>query len=120
MCKILLNFLKENLCKESILTNEGKSDVMKYFSIYFIIINLIAFIIYGIDKYKAKRNHWRISEKMLLVLAAAGGFAGAFIGMRLFHHKTKHKKFVIGVPLIAILWIIGIGLIFIQKSTMLT
>ena len=55
---------------------------------------------YGIDKWKAHRKQWRISEKMLLFLAVIGGSAGALAGMYIFHHKTLHKKFTIGVPLI--------------------
>lgn len=81
---------------------------MKYFWIYIILINILTFIIYGIDKYKAKRHKWRISESALIGLAALGGFVGAFAGMQVFRHKTKHLKFVIGVPVIAILWIIAV------------
>lgn len=66
--------------------------------IYLLIINIIAFIMYGIDKWKAHRKQWRISEKMLLFLAVIGGSAGALAGMYIFHHKTLHKKFTIGVP----------------------
>lgn len=55
---------------------------------------------YGIDKWKAQRKRWRISEKMLLFLAIIGGSVGALAGMYTFHHKTLHKKFVFGVPLI--------------------
>lgn len=79
---------------------------MKYFVLYLISINVITFYVYGIDKQKARRNKWRISEKALLGLAVIGGFVGAFAGMQVFRHKTKHMKFTIGVPTIAILWII--------------
>ena len=58
---------------------------------------------YGIDKWKAHRKQWRISEKMLLFLAVIGGSAGALAGMYIFHHKTLHKKFMIGVPLILVI-----------------
>ena len=58
---------------------------------------------YGIDKWKAHRKQWRISEKMLLFLAVIGGSAGALAGMYIFHHKTLHKKFTIGVPLILVI-----------------
>lgn len=87
---------------------------MKCFAIYMIIINFIAFIIYGIDKQKAKKNKWRISENMLMGLALIGGFVGAFAGMQLFRHKTKHMKFVIGVPIIAVLWIVAGIYVFIK------
>ena len=71
--------------------------------IYLVIINIIAFIVYGIDKWKAQRNRWRISERMLLFLAIIGGSVGALAGIYTFHHKTLHKKFVFGVPLILVI-----------------
>ncbi|WP_019138602.1 MULTISPECIES: DUF1294 domain-containing protein [Peptoniphilus] len=58
----------------------------------FLILNLINFILYGIDKYKAKHDLWRISEKTLLTLSIMAGFGG-LIGMKIFHHKTREKKF---------------------------
>lgn len=67
---------------------------------YLIIINLVTFVVYGMDKRKAIKNKWRIPEKTLLGLAAAGGSVGALAGMYGFRHKTKHMKFVIGVPVI--------------------
>ena len=70
---------------------------MKY---YLLGINLLTFFVYGIDKRKAKRDKWRVPEATLLMLAALGGSVGAWLGMFVFHHKTKHKKFLIGVPLI--------------------
>lgn len=69
---------------------------------YFILINLITFILYGLDKRRARKNRWRISERTLLGLAVIGGSIGALIGMYGFHHKTKHLKFMIGVPVILI------------------
>lgn len=65
-------------------------------------INILAFLVYGIDKLKAKKSWWRISEKTLLLLAALGGSIGAWAGMRLWHHKTLHKKFRYGIPAIII------------------
>jgi len=82
-----------------------------YFWIYLGIINVIAFLMYGIDKYKAMKNKWRISEAALIGVAALGGVVGAIVGMRLFRHKTKHIKFVLGVPAILLLWIIVIVII---------
>ena len=73
---------------------------------YLVIINVIAFIIYGIDKRKAKKHLWRIPEATLIGLALMGGSVGAFLGMRLFHHKTKHIKFFVGVPAIFIIEIV--------------
>ena len=76
---------------------------MKYVIIYLLIINVITFLLYGFDKWKAKRDKWRVPEKTLLMFAVVGGTIGAFAGMQVFRHKTKHAKFVIGVPLIFIL-----------------
>lgn len=70
-------------------------------------INLIAFIAYAIDKYKAKHNKWRISEATLLILAAIGGSIGALTAMYTLRHKTKHPQFYIGVPVILVLQITG-------------
>ena len=69
---------------------------------YLATINIVAFLIYGIDKWKAKRSKWRISEITLLMLAVIGGSIGAWLGMKIWHHKTLHKKFRFGVPLILI------------------
>lgn len=73
------------------------------FPLYLIAINVITFVVYGIDKIKAKEHWWRISEATLLLLAAFGGSLGAWAGMYVFHHKTKHKKFKWGVPAILLL-----------------
>ena len=70
---------------------------------YLLAINIATFLLYGIDKYKAKKNQWRISEATLLTMAAIGGSIGAWAGMRLWHHKTMHKKFKYGIPVIIIL-----------------
>ncbi|MCR4658667.1 MAG: DUF1294 domain-containing protein [Bacteroidales bacterium] len=64
---------------------------------YLLTVNLLTFIIYGIDKYKARHNHWRVRETSLLLLAALGGSIGALLAMRVFRHKTQHKKFCYGV-----------------------
>lgn len=67
---------------------------------YILLINIVTFIAYGIDKYKAKKSRWRIPESTLLILAAVGGSIGALSGIKVFHHKTLHNKFRYGVPLI--------------------
>ena len=72
---------------------------------YLLAVNIATFFLYGIDKYKAKRGLWRISEATLLTMAAIGGSIGACAGMRLWHHKTMHKKFKYGIPLISIMQI---------------
>ena len=69
---------------------------------YLLAVNIVTFLLYGIDKYKAKKGKWRISEATLLTMAAIGGSIGAWAGMRLWHHKTMHKKFKYGIPLIII------------------
>ena len=76
---------------------------------YLIVINIVTFLVYGIDKWKAKQGSWRISEATLLILAVIGGSIGALLGMRVWHHKTMHKKFKYGLPLILIIQIILIG-----------
>jgi uncharacterized membrane protein YsdA (DUF1294 family) len=63
-------------------------------------INVLTFFVYGIDKWRAKQGRWRISEATLLMLAVIGGSIGALLGMRIWHHKTMHKKFKYGLPLI--------------------
>lgn len=73
--------------------------------IYLIFINVVAFCFYGIDKRKAKKGAWRISEATLILLAFIGGSLGALLGMLVFRHKTKHPKFYILVPLFLILHI---------------
>ena len=85
---------------------------MRYL-IYLLAVNAVTFIVYGIDKYKAKHAKWRISEATLLMLAVIGGSIGAWCGMKVWHHKTMHKKFKYGVPVILLLqvalavWIIN-------------
>ena len=76
-----------------------------YLTYYLLAINAVAFIMYGIDKYKAKKAKWRISEATLLLLAVLGGSIGAWIGMKVWHHKTMHKKFKYGIPAILLMQI---------------
>lgn len=77
-----------------------------YLIFYLIGINIATFIVYGIDKHKAKKAKWRISEAKLLTLAVIGGSIGAWSGMKLWHHKTMHKKFRYSVPVILLLQIV--------------
>lgn len=63
-------------------------------------VNMVAFLAFGIDKWKAKRHRWRIPESTLILLAVIGGSIGAYLGMKVFHHKTQHRKFTWGVPTI--------------------
>lgn len=76
--------------------------VETYLACYFAAINLAAFCAMGIDKAKAKSGAWRIPEATLFLLAALGGSVGGVLGMQLFRHKTKHKLFAIGFPVLLI------------------
>ena len=71
--------------------------------IYLAAINVVTFFMYGIDKWKAKKSKWRIRETALLGLAVLGGSIGAWLGIKVWHHKTLHKKFRYGVPAIIII-----------------
>ena len=74
-----------------------------YLAYYLLAINVVTFIVYGIDKYKAKKAKWRIPEATLLLLAVLGGSIGAWMGMKVWHHKTMHKKFKYGIPAILLI-----------------
>ena len=76
---------------------------------YFVCVNVLTFFVYGIDKWKAKQGKWRISEATLLLFAVIGGSIGAWLGMRVWRHKTMHKKFKYGIPAILMIHIIIIG-----------
>ena len=80
---------------------------MKLFQIYLLLINALAFLLMLIDKYKAKKNLWRIRESTLLLIAVIGGSIGALAGMYTFRHKTKHLKFTLGIPIILVLQIVA-------------
>ena len=88
---------------------------MRFIYFYIIFINLLLFSIMGIDKQKAKLNQWRISEKTLFFLAFIGGSIGGIIGMYTFRHKTKHLKFTLGFPIIALFQLFIILLYFSHK-----
>lgn len=78
---------------------------------YLLLMSIIGFVIMGIDKQRAIKKKWRIPESTLILIAFAGGGLGAFFGMYVFRHKTKHMKFVVLLPLSAVLYvIIGIQL----------
>lgn len=73
---------------------------MRTFFIYFIGINFLTFLIFGVDKWKARRGKWRIPEDTLIWLSIVGGSVGALVGMYLFRHKTQKRKFNLGIPAI--------------------
>lgn len=81
-------------------------SIAKIIVLYLVFINVLTFLLYGIDKWKAKRARWRIPESVLLGLAAVGGSVGAWLGMRVWRHKTQHKKFRYGVPAILLAQIV--------------
>lgn len=72
--------------------------------LYFIVINLLTFLLYGLDKYKAIRQEWRILERALLLMAFVGGAFGALSAMRIFRHKTRKGRFRLMIPLFCLLW----------------
>lgn len=76
------------------------TQLLKILLAYLIVVNVLTFFMFGIDKWKAKRHQWRIPEATLLGLAVVGGSIGAWLGMKAWHHKTLHKKFQYGIPLI--------------------
>ena len=75
-------------------------SILRVVILYLVAINVVTFLLYGIDKFKAKRSKWRIPESVLLGLAVVGGSVGAWLGMMVWRHKTQHKKFKYGIPLI--------------------
>ncbi len=79
---------------------------MKYLLIYLAIMNILALLVMGIDKSRARNQGWRIPEKTLFLLSAMGGSLGSLLGMYLFRHKTRHWYFVIGMPLILVAHIV--------------
>lgn len=82
-------------------------SVMHILLLYYLIgINVITFLMYGLDKLKAQKGKWRIPESTLLLLAILGGSVGAWLGMKVWHHKTMHKKFKYGVSLIFFIQIV--------------
>ena len=75
---------------------------MKYFLVYLLLINALGFLLMLIDKWKARKNRWRIPESTLMAVALLGGSIGSLIGMYTVRHKTQHIKFTVGIPLILV------------------
>lgn len=79
-------------------------DILLYLLwVYLGIVNVAGFILPVVDKRRAKKDRWRIRESTLFLISALGGSVAMYISMRLFHHKTKHKRFMIGIPVIIVL-----------------
>ena len=84
---------------------------MRMMLIYYLLaVNVLTFIVYGVDKWKARRGHWRVPEATLMGLAALGGSVGAWLAMQLFRHKTQKKKFRYGVPALFVLQVAAVAL----------
>ncbi len=81
-------------------------------AVYLLGINLVSFFLMGIDKSKARRRKWRIPEKTLFAFALLGGSIGAILGMRIFHHKTRHWYFVWGMPCILLAQLALAGVLY--------
>ncbi len=78
---------------------------MNYFILYLILINLLGAIVVCVDKYKAKTNAWRIPEKTLFIISFLGGVFATYIAMKIVRHKTRKLKFMLGLPLIMLMWL---------------
>ena len=100
---------KDNLQKE---WNDIKMTIHSSLILYLVIINVITFVIFGVDKYKAIRQEWRIRESTLLGLALIGGSIGGWLAMYIFHHKTKKVKFFVGIPVILAIQIVVFSYLF--------
>ena len=100
---------KDNLQKE---WNDIKMRIHSSLILYLVIINVITFVIFGVDKYKAIRQEWRIRESTLLGLALIGGSIGGWLAMYIFHHKTKKVKFFVGIPVILTIQIVVFSYLF--------
>ena len=85
---------------------------MSFLTYYLLIMNFLTWVIYGLDKGRAKSGKWRIPERTLLILAAIGGSVGALIGMLMFCHKTRKAKFVILVPVLLVIHCVLVGLVW--------
>lgn len=82
--------------------------------VWVLLMSLITFVVYGIDKHCSKHDKWRIKENTLLLLGLIGGAFGAFLGMKIFHHKTLKKQFRLFVPLECVLWIVVIVVVLVR------
>ena len=87
-------------------------SVLEIVIMYLAGINVLTFLLFGIDKYKAKRSKWRVSEATLVGFAVVGGSVGAWLGMKVWHHKTQHNKFRFGIPLILLAQIAAAALVY--------
>ena len=87
--------------------------------IFLLVMSIVAFLVMGYDKSQAKKQAHRISEKTLWTLAIVGGGIGAYIGMQMFRHKTKHTNFRVGFLMLMILYAFLIFYIFTTDSSII-
>lgn len=87
-------------------------EIMQILGLYLLLINAVGFVLMGVDKRRAKRDQWRISEKTLFLPPLLGGTVGAILGMRVFHHKTKHWYFRYGLPALLIVQLVLAGWLY--------
>lgn len=87
-------------------------EMMQLLDLYLLLINGIGFVLMGVDKRRAKRDQWRISEKTLFLPPLLGGTVGAILGMRVFHHKTRHWYFRYGLPALLVLQVVLAGWLY--------
>lgn len=87
-------------------------EMVQALCLYLLIVNLVGFLLMGLDKRRAKRGAWRISEKTLFLPPLLGGTVGAILGMRVFHHKTKHWYFCYGLPALLVLQLVLAGWLY--------
>lgn len=86
---------------------------MEYLLLYLLIINAAGFLLMLVDKWKAKNKRWRIPEATLMGVAVIGGSVGSLLGMYTFHHKTRHPKFTLGIPLILAVQLAALAYLFV-------
>lgn len=84
--------------------------------IYLFLINFITYFTYAADKTKARQHKWRIPERTLILLAILGGSPAALLAMKIYHHKTRHLKFKLGVPLILIVQLILLAQLYMRNE----
>ena len=75
----------------NLLVANGEIDITMVYAVYLLAISILTFFLYGIDKWKARRNAWRVPEKMLILFSLIGGAVGGFLGMKVFRHKTTKE-----------------------------
>lgn len=87
-------------------------EIMQLLGLYLLLVNAVGFVLMGVDKRRAKRDQWRISEKTLFLPPILGGTVGAILGMQMFHHKTKHWYFRYGLPALLVFQLVLAGWLY--------